>query len=69
MESLAKGHQVLEDKVILTITERDVLLLYLCLKLVDRHYAQKGTLSSEVHRLKDKLSKEQQALAGAIPKK
>ncbi len=57
MESLAKGYQVLEDKAILTITERNVLLLDLCLKLVDRYYAQKGTLSFEVQRLGDKLSK------------
>ena len=44
-----------EGMVTVTITERDVLLLDLCLNLVDRHYLQKGTLSFEVQRLRDKL--------------
>ena len=69
MESLEKGRQVREDRVTLTITERDMLLLDLCLGLIARRYAQKGILSLEVQQLKDKLSKEQQALAGATPKK
>ncbi len=55
----------LNAKVSVALTERDLLLLKLCLKLVDRHYVQKGTLSFEVQRLRDKLSKEQQALVGA----
>ncbi len=65
MKPVLREGESLEDKIKLTITERDVLLLDLCLKLVGRHYAQKGTLSFEVQRLRDKLSKEQQALVGA----
>ena len=61
MESLAKGHQVPEDNVILTITEREVMLLDLCLKLVAQHYAQKSTLSFEVQRLRHKLPVQQRA--------
>ncbi len=59
----------LNAKVSIALTEREILLLDLCLGLIARHYAQKGTLSLEVQQLKDKLSKEQQTLAGATPKK
>ena len=63
------GSDKLNDEVSIALTEREVLLLDLCLGLIARHYAQKSTLSLEVQQLKDKLSKKQQALAGATRKK
>ncbi len=56
MNPALRQNESLEGKVILTLTERDVLLLDLCLKLVDWHYLQKGTLSFDIQSLRDKLS-------------
>ena len=67
--SALNGSDKLNDEVSIALTGRDVLLLDLCLGLIARHYAQKGTLSLEVQQLKDKLSKKQQALAEATRKK
>ncbi len=63
------GSDKLNDKVSIALTGRDVLLMDLCLGLLARHYAQKGTLSFEMQRLREKLSKKQQMLADATPKK
>ncbi len=40
------------------LTERDRLLVMLCLQVVDRHYAKGGTLHSDIHNLQEKLSRE-----------
>ncbi len=59
MESLAKGHQVLEDKVTVTLTQRDLLLLKLFLQMVAEDYTRSSALRFDIQRLRDKLSTEQ----------
>jgi hypothetical protein len=42
---------------VLSITQRDLLLLTLCLQLVDRNYAKGSALRFDIERLKGKLSR------------
>ena len=58
MESLAKGHQVLNDKVTVTLTQRDMLLLKLFLQIVADDYTRSSALRFDIQRLRDKLSTE-----------
>ncbi len=46
----------LESKVTVTVTQRDMLLLKLCLELVDRNYIKGGALRFDIQSLRDKLS-------------
>ncbi len=48
----------LESKVTVTLTQRDMLLLKLCLHLVDRDYTKAGVLLFDIQSLRDKLSHE-----------
>ncbi len=46
----------LESKVTVVLTQRDMLLLKLCLELVDRNYTKGGALRFDIQSLRDKLS-------------
>lgn len=55
--NLASGKsESLEGKVTMTLTQRDILLLKLCLQLVDREYTRSSTLRFDIENLRDKLS-------------
>ncbi len=54
-----KGDRRLEETVTITITQKDMLLLKLCLELVDKNYTSSGTLRFDIQSLRDKLSVEQ----------
>ncbi len=59
MNSGLKGDKRLEEKVTITVTQKDMLLLKLCLELVDKNYTSGGTLRFDIQSLRDKLSVEQ----------
>ncbi len=57
--NLAPGKgEGLERKVTVTLTQRDILLLKLCLQLMDRDYTRGGALRFDIQSLRDKLSHE-----------
>ncbi len=56
MNLALKEGKSLESKVTVTITQRDMLLLKLCLELVDRNYTKGGALRFDIQSLRDKLS-------------
>ena len=56
MNLALKESKSLESKVTVTITQRDMLLLKICLELVDRNYTKGGTLRFDIQSLRDKLS-------------
>ncbi len=56
MNLALKEGKSLESKVTVTITQRDMLLLKLCLELVDRNYTKGGALRFDIKSLQDKLS-------------
>ena len=56
MNLALKEGESLETKVTVTITQRDMLLLKLCLELVDRNYTKGGALRFDIQSLRDKLS-------------
>jgi len=58
MNLAPKEGKSLEETVAVTLTQRDILLLKLCLQLVDRNYARGGTLRFDIQSLRDKLSPE-----------
>ena len=51
----------LEEKVTVTLTQKDILLLKLCLQLVDWNYTRGGTLRFDIQSLRDKLPTQQRA--------
>ena len=61
MNRVLRKSESLEGTVTVTLTQRDLLLLDLCLGLIARHYAQKGTLSFDIQSLRDKLPTQQWA--------
>jgi len=56
MNLALKEGESLESKVTVTLTQRDMLLLKLCLELVDQNYIKGGTLRFDIQSLRDKLS-------------
>ncbi len=56
MNLALKEGKSLESKVTITLTQRDLLLLKLCLDLVDRNYTKGGVLRFDIQSLRDKLS-------------
>ena len=58
MNQVFRKDENLERKVTMTFTQRDILLLKLCLQLVDRNYTKGGSLRFDIQRLQDKLSRE-----------
>ncbi len=53
--TLKKGES-LESKVTVILTQRDKLLLKLCLELVDQNYIKGSALRFDIQSLRDKLS-------------
>ncbi len=47
------------------LTERELLLVRLCLQVVDQHHARGGSLHSDIVRLQDKLSRESGKVGGS----
>lgn len=58
MNLAPKKGESLERKVTVTLTQRDMLLLKLCLELVNRDYTRSGALHFDIQSLRDKLSHE-----------
>lgn len=58
MNQVLRKDESLEGKVTVTLTQRDILLLKLCLQLVSRNYTKGGALRFDIQRLQDKLSYE-----------
>ena len=56
MNLALKEGESLESKVTVTLTQRDMLLLKLCLELVDQNYTKGGALRFDIQSLRDKLS-------------
>ncbi len=56
MNLALKEGESLEDRIELTLTRREMLLLELCLQLVTRNHAKNGTACSDVERLREKLA-------------
>ncbi len=56
MNLALKEGESLESKAMVILTQRDMLLLKLCLKLVDRNYTKSGALRFDIQSLRDKLS-------------
>ncbi len=46
------------DRVMLTLTRRDLALMNLCLEVVARNRARNGSLRSDIESLREKLSNE-----------
>lgn len=61
MNLAPKKGENLERKVAVTLTQRDMLLLKLCLELVNRDYTRGGALRFDIQSLRDKLSTQQRA--------
>lgn len=64
MNITPKKGESLEGKVTLTITQRDILLLKLCLGLVDQEYVVGRTLRFDIRNLQDRLSDEPGGMGG-----
>ncbi len=58
MNIALKEGKSLESKVTVVLTQRDMLLLKLCLQLIDRNYTKNGTLRFDIQSLRDKLSRQ-----------
>ena len=58
MNLVLREGKSLDDKVKVTLTRRDILLLNLCLQLVERDHTKSGTLHYDIQSLRDKLSHE-----------
>ena len=56
MNLALKEGKSLESKVTVALTQRDMLLLKLCLELVDRNYTKGSDLRFDIQSLRDKLS-------------
>ncbi len=55
MNLALKEGESLESKVTVILTQRDMLLLKLCLELVGRNYTKSGALRFDIQSLRDKL--------------
>ncbi len=58
MNQVLRKDESLEGRVTVTLTQRDILLLKLCLQLMDRDYTRGGVLRFDIQSLRDKLSHE-----------
>ena len=58
MNPVLKKGESLESKVTVTLTQRDILLLNLCLQLVEQYHSNGGSVNYDMQRLRDKLSRE-----------
>ncbi len=58
MNPVLKKGESLESKVTVTLTQRDILLLNLCLQLVEQHHTNSGSLHFDIQSLRDRLSRE-----------
>ncbi len=56
MNLALKEGESLESKATVILTQRDMLLVKLCLELVDRNYTKSGALRFDIQGLRDKLS-------------
>ena len=56
MNLALKEGKSLESKVTVALTQRDMVLLKLCLELVDRNYTKGSALRFDIQSLRDKLS-------------
>ncbi len=58
MNLVLREDESLESKITVTLTRRDIFLLNLCLRMVERDHTKSGTLYYDIQSLRDKLSHE-----------
>ena len=58
MNPVLREGESLEETVTITLTQKDTLLLELCLQLVNRNHTRGGALRFDIQSLRDKLSHE-----------